>query len=314
MDLGWLSRLDGEWVTFQALHGDGPSFGMGPQTTVRVDEYREDRLDRRVLTGELPSIIPDTRADPRTAGMLAVRHAGIGAFAAAPVHDDDGLHGLVGCLGRTARPGLGARHAQTLDLVAKLLSVPARDLDGMWQRGSRVLRALRQILDGGGPRVVYQPLVDPRSGETVGLEALARFPRRPARSGGSRRRRPSGSGSSWSCRSCARWALGVLIAVDDVGSGYAGLRRLTHLRPEVIKVDRCLIQGIDADPVRRAAAIAVIRSGQAIGSRVVAEGIETAPGLAAVLDTGITYGQGFYLARPAATLPTFLTRPTRRAP
>ncbi len=378
MDLGWLSRFDGDRVIFQATHGDAESFGLGTHTTIRIDEHRADRLDLKVLTGELPPIIPDTRADVRTARMLAVTRAGIGAFAAMPIHDDDGLYGMVGCLGHAARPELGDRHRETLSLVARLLSVSVRDLDGMWQRGSQVWHAIRRILDAGGPRVVYQPIVDLHSGDTVGAETLARFPAPadpewwfthaytvglgvelelsvvrkalkvlPTLPAGARlgvnaspsaltgglldvltnagvdltrlvvelteQERSLDDPAVLSAADDLR-SRGILIAADDVGSGYAGLKRLTHLRPEVIKLDQGLVQGIDVDPVRRAVATAVVDIAEAIGSLVVAEGIETAAGLAAVRDTGIRYGQGFLLARPQVTVPTLVAAPTRVRP
>ncbi|MCK9921719.1 EAL domain-containing protein [Frankia sp. AgPm24] len=92
--------------------------------------------------------------------------------------------------------------------------------------------------------------------------------------------------------------LGARIAVDDIGTGYSGLQRLVNLRPEVIKVDRCLIHGINTDPVRRATAIALVYIGQEIDSSIIAEGIETSAELAAVQNAGICYGQGHLLARP----------------
>src|SRR5690349_3408176 len=47
---------------------------------------------------------------------------------------------------------------------------------------------------------------------------------------------------------------GALIALDDTGNGYAGLRQMAALRPQLVKLDRTLVSDADADPVRMALA------------------------------------------------------------
>ncbi len=71
-------------------------------------------------------------------------------------------------------------------------------------------------------------------------------------------------------------ARGFRIAVDDAGAGHASMRVIAELRPEFIKVDRSLIQAIDADRARRALVVALLSFSGHIGARVIAEGIETA--------------------------------------
>ena len=94
-------------------------------------------------------------------------------------------------------------------------------------------------------------------------------------------------------------SLGVTIAIDDTGAGFAGLSLILEVAPEIIKLDRELTGGIDRDPVRKALASALVAFAQDTGAEVVAEGIETAGELAVLTDLGIQYGQGFYLARPS---------------
>jgi EAL domain-containing protein (putative c-di-GMP-specific phosphodiesterase class I) len=68
---------------------------------------------------------------------------------------------------------------------------------------------------------------------------------------------------------------GAMIAMDDAGTGYAGLSQLLALRPDIVKLDRELISGIDVDPVRRALAEVL---GDLVGRMdgwVLAEGVET---------------------------------------
>ena len=97
-------------------------------------------------------------------------------------------------------------------------------------------------------------------------------------------------------RTAAR--VGVRLSVDDAGAGFASLRHILNLNPDIIKLDIGLIQGIDADPARRALASALVSFAGEIDAVIVAEGIETESELATLSALGVTYGQGFHLARP----------------
>ena len=105
--------------------------------------------------------------------------------------------------------------------------------------------------------------------------------------------------------SCLRRA-GVRLAVDDTGAGYASLRHVLRLRPEIIKLDLELTRGLRDDPARRALAVALLAFGRELGAQIVAEGIETAEDMCALQELGIQQGQGYLLGR-ASTLP--LTTP-----
>jgi PAS domain S-box-containing protein len=91
---------------------------------------------------------------------------------------------------------------------------------------------------------------------------------------------------------------GIRIAVDDAGSGFASFRHILQLAPEIIKLDRELIGGIDTDPARRALASAVVMFAEEIGATVVDEGIETQAELATVRSLGVPAVQGYLLGRP----------------
>jgi diguanylate cyclase (GGDEF)-like protein len=92
-------------------------------------------------------------------------------------------------------------------------------------------------------------------------------------------------------------ARGFRIAVDDAGAGHASMRVIAELRPEFIKVDRSLIQAIDADRARRALVVALLSFSGHIGARVIAEGIETAREKEALQSLGVQFGQGWLLGR-----------------
>jgi EAL domain-containing protein (putative c-di-GMP-specific phosphodiesterase class I) len=98
-------------------------------------------------------------------------------------------------------------------------------------------------------------------------------------------------------------ARGVRLAIDDAGAGFASLQHIVRLSPDFIKLDMTLTRGVDADPVRRALATALISFASEIGAAIIAEGIETEAEFQTLLSLGVPYGQGFYLGEPAP-LPT----------
>ncbi|MDT3445092.1 EAL domain-containing protein [Pseudofrankia sp. BMG5.37] len=173
MDLAGLGRLDGNLLIMQEASGNARMFGLAPGCSMR----REQGLFGRVLTGELPSLISDTHRDPRTANAASVLELGIGAYAAMPVFDADGaVYGAVGCLSREPLPFLGPRDIRFLGLLADFLTEYVSDLHGMWEARSRMWRRVHDLIDGGGPQIHLQPIVDLHSGQAVAVEALSRFP------------------------------------------------------------------------------------------------------------------------------------------
>lgn len=91
---------------------------------------------------------------------------------------------------------------------------------------------------------------------------------------------------------------GLRLAVDDAGAGFASLRHILRLAPDVIKLDIALTRDIDSDPVRRALASALVSFADDVGAAIVAEGIETTAELETLRRLGIELGQGYRLARP----------------
>lgn len=92
--------------------------------------------------------------------------------------------------------------------------------------------------------------------------------------------------------------MGVRIAIDDAGAGFASLRHTLQLAPDIIKVDISLTREIDRDRGRRAMASALISFADEMGMTIVAEGIETEAELKTLRSLGVRYGQGYFLAEP----------------
>jgi len=101
---------------------------------------------------------------------------------------------------------------------------------------------------------------------------------------------------------------GFRFAVDDAGSGYAGLGSIANLEPDYIKLDISLINGIDSNFIKQNLVETMVKFSNDHGAKVIAEGVERAEEFKAVKELGVHLVQGFFLHRPsrapAATLAT----------
>jgi EAL domain-containing protein (putative c-di-GMP-specific phosphodiesterase class I) len=91
---------------------------------------------------------------------------------------------------------------------------------------------------------------------------------------------------------------GVRLAVDDAGAGYASLRHILALQPDIIKLDISLTHNIQDDLARNALAAALVHFGRETKSQILAEGVETAVEFEALRKLGVETAQGYFLGRP----------------
>ncbi len=96
--------------------------------------------------------------------------------------------------------------------------------------------------------------------------------------------------------------LGVLLDLDDFGSGYSSLRYLRELPFDTLKIDRYFIASLDSDSTNSSAEMieAILAMAGTLGLKVVAEGIETLPHSDLLKQLGCESGQGYYFSRPLA--------------
>jgi EAL domain-containing protein (putative c-di-GMP-specific phosphodiesterase class I) len=92
--------------------------------------------------------------------------------------------------------------------------------------------------------------------------------------------------------------LGVHLAIDDAGAGFASLRHVLKLEPDLIKLDRSITHEIDTRVRHQSLAAALLTFARGTSASIVAEGIETAEELAMLKELGVPYGQGYFLGRP----------------
>lgn len=93
-------------------------------------------------------------------------------------------------------------------------------------------------------------------------------------------------------------SVGLKLAIDDTGSGYASFRHILQLDPDIIKLDQSLIRDIDKDHGRRALAMGLITFANETGCTIVAEGVETERELTVLKSLGVGTAQGYLLGRP----------------
>jgi len=112
-------------------------------------------------------------------------------------------------------------------------------------------------------------------------------------------------------------AAGMRLAIDDVGAGFSSLRHILLTTPDVIKLDRSIVDGVSSDPVLRSLVRSLVDFAEGCEASVVAEGVETAADAEILRTVGVDYGQGWYYGRPgpaadlgaAAGIPVGASRP-----
>ncbi|AJG24678.1 EAL domain protein [Cupriavidus basilensis] len=92
---------------------------------------------------------------------------------------------------------------------------------------------------------------------------------------------------------------GAQLALDDYGQGNANLGLWIALRPDYVKIDRSIVNGVAKSPFRLAALRCMQELANAGNAILIAEGLETVEDLTVCRDIGITFAQGFVLGKPS---------------
>lgn len=94
-------------------------------------------------------------------------------------------------------------------------------------------------------------------------------------------------------------ALGLRLAISASGAALVSLDQIELLRPDIIKLDRHLIEGIEENQGQKIRAKAIVDLARGIGADIIAEGIETTAELHEVTELKVTAAQGYLLGRPS---------------
>jgi EAL domain-containing protein (putative c-di-GMP-specific phosphodiesterase class I) len=343
-------------------YADGPADALGVPVGARFPV--EDSYCHRLLQGLIPEAIYDVREDPRARAIPLTAVLGIEAYMGVQVIAPGGRAlGTLCCINFDADPARRERDLGFMHFLAGLVGAQLEDALHTIDRRRERHAAVRAVLDAGGPRMVFQPIVSPASGGLVGAEALARFDAtvhhapdvwfREAWDVGLgvelelaavRNALPAlmqlpphaflSINASPRTIADARFldviagveanrlvveitehaivddyaplveavgrvrTAGVRIAIDDVGAGYASLRHVLWVSPDIVKLDMSLTRGIDADPVKQALVCGLMAFAARTEFMVVAEGVETAAEADALREVGVRFGQGYLFAKP----------------
>jgi EAL domain-containing protein (putative c-di-GMP-specific phosphodiesterase class I) len=362
MDVALVGAFHGDYV-IEAVEGDEEWFDLAVGKRIPVEET----YCRRMVQGELPSVLPDAAFDERTADLPITRESGIGAYVGVPIRLWDGtLYGTLCCLSRAPEPSLNERDARFLQVLAEIVAdqIDRGQLEG--EKRKLEWTRVRDVLERDEIDIEFQPVFDLTDCRIVSLEALARFWTEPLRSPSAWFAEANEVGlgvelelaaiksalkriddfppdvalalnvsptTALDRRFCEllldlahrvvieitehaqvddyeelQRALsplrrrGAKVAIDDVGAGFANLRHILRLSPDIVKLDLSLTQEIARDPAREALATSLVGFAEGVGASIVAEGISSNEELALLRALGVAYGQGFYLARPSSLL------------
>ena len=91
---------------------------------------------------------------------------------------------------------------------------------------------------------------------------------------------------------------GFMIALDDVGAGYSNLNRIAIAKPDILKIDRSIVDHIDKDYYQQEVLRCLVNLSRKVGGLVVAEGIEREEEAIIALDIGADMLQGYFFAMP----------------
>ncbi len=90
----------------------------------------------------------------------------------------------------------------------------------------------------------------------------------------------------------------VRLFIDDAGAGYASMRHILELHPDVIKLDISLVRGIDRDEAKQALVVGMRGFANRTGMALLAEGVETPAEADALRLIGVDFAQGYHFSRP----------------
>lgn len=131
---------------------------------------------KRVCDGELPELIPDSRAHPIASQLPITHELPIGSHLSIPIHRTDGaLFGTFCCVSREQKRELTERDVEVMRSFAALAADQVNRTLLTQRERAETEGLIAGILDEGAFRMVFQPIVALSDGSLAGVEALARF-------------------------------------------------------------------------------------------------------------------------------------------
>jgi len=135
MDAAYLTTMTPREQTIDAVAGDICALGLAPGATVPI----EQTYCVRMLSGEIPNVVPDTRLEPAIRDLAATRV--VGAYIGVPVKLSDGrVHGTLCCASQERRAELGAKELKFMQVLAGILATRVEQAQGVMSGRAQSLR------------------------------------------------------------------------------------------------------------------------------------------------------------------------------
>ena len=136
----------------------------------------EEGYCQKVALGELPELIPDTSRVPAAWAIPATHKLPIGSHLSVPIRMHDGaVYGTLCCFSRDPDPSLGERELSMLHAFAEVLAIHVEESSRESGQREAKIAAIRRVINGAPPRIVFQPIYSLITGVLAGLECLSRF-------------------------------------------------------------------------------------------------------------------------------------------
>jgi EAL domain-containing protein (putative c-di-GMP-specific phosphodiesterase class I) len=99
--------------------------------------------------------------------------------------------------------------------------------------------------------------------------------------------------------------LGCLVAIDDFGAGHSNFERIWRIRPDIVKLDRSMVEQASENPLVRRILPGLVSLLHEAECLVVLEGIETEEQALVAMESDADFVQGYYFAEPSVKSPDF---------
>lgn len=178
-DVAFLAEFDGAEKVIRHSAGNAGAAGFAVGRRFPLSET----YCQRVVSGDLPEAVYDARQDDRVRDLPITTEMAIDTYIGIPVSLGDGcVLGTLCCANFDGDRADRVRDVRFMRFLAELIGTQLSRLQQADAARQRRIDAVQQVLDAGGPRMVFQPIVALDGGAVVGVEALARFDLAPTRS------------------------------------------------------------------------------------------------------------------------------------
>ncbi|MFI7547598.1 EAL domain-containing protein [Actinoplanes sp. NPDC049599] len=172
LSLAFMTRMDGTTQHLEVIDSSIPWVFRDGNT-----QRQDTSFCQAIMDGRLPAVMPNVRDFPEAMKLPSARMPRIRSFVSVPVVLADGtVYGTFCAAGFAADKQLSKRDKALMEVLSRAASLIIEPGVRERARNAEIEGRLRPVLDGGGPVVLLQPIVDLVTRRRVGTEALSRFP------------------------------------------------------------------------------------------------------------------------------------------